>query len=311
MRFENYQFTLRQLQYVVAVAEERSFSRAAERCHVSQPSLSAQVAELEGALRVQLFERDRRGVLLTPPGEELLARARAVLLAASDLGEAATRLVNPLVGTLRLGVIPTVGPYLLADLVPHLAAEFPELEVRWTEDKTPELMKQLRSGELDAALLALESDLGDVERATVLTDDFVVACAPAHRLAASTAPLLASELAGEQVLVLADGHCFGDQAVNLCALAHAGAHTFRATSLSTLAQMASAQVAVTILPRLAVEIENRRASLVIVPFAAPAPHRTIAFVWRPGSPVSVAMRTLAGAARRALGSAASDRSIRG
>src|SRR5215813_2469288 len=141
-----YNFTLRQIQYAVAVAEMMSFRRAAELCHVSQPSLSAQVAELEAALGVPLFERDRRGVLVTAAGQELLARARRVLLEADDLVEAANRFVDPLTGTLRIGVIPTVGPYLLPRVVPSLRESFPRLMLVWIEDKTDVLVRAVNRG---------------------------------------------------------------------------------------------------------------------------------------------------------------------
>src|SRR5215510_15174538 len=158
-----YNFTLRQIQYAVAVADTLSFRRAAERCNVSQPSLSAQVAEMEAALGVPLFERDRRGVLITAAGHELVARARRVLLEADDFIEAAHRFVDPLAGTLRIGVIPTIGPYLLPRVVPVLNKAYPRLMLIWIEDKTEVLVRSVGHGELDAALLALEADLGDLD----------------------------------------------------------------------------------------------------------------------------------------------------
>ena len=143
MRFDHLPLTLRQLQYACAVAEELSFRRAAERCHVAQPSLSAQLAELERGLGITLFERDRRRVLVTAAGAEVLARARALLLAADDLVDAARRRADPLAGALRIGVIPTIGPYLLPDLDPALRRAFPELELRWSEDQTERLVAQV------------------------------------------------------------------------------------------------------------------------------------------------------------------------
>src|SRR6187455_3001119 len=154
-------FSLRQLQYVAAVAETKSFRRAAELCHVSQPTLSAQVAELEGALGVRLFERDRRRVLLTPVGEELVGRARKVLLEAGELSAAATRGRDPLSGTLRLGVIPTIAPYLLPELAAPLRERFPRAALIWIEDKTKKLVAELAAGNLDGAVLALEAEIGD------------------------------------------------------------------------------------------------------------------------------------------------------
>src|ERR1051326_1860543 len=163
MGIRTYNFTLRQLQYVVAVAEMMSFRRAAERCNVSQPSLSAQVADIEAALGVPLFERDRRGVLVTSAGQELVARARRVLVEADDFVEAANRFVDPLAGTLRIGVIPTIGPYLLPRVVPALRKAYSRLTIVWIEDKTETLVRSVSQGNLDAALLALEANVGDLE----------------------------------------------------------------------------------------------------------------------------------------------------
>src|ERR671925_1279283 len=164
---KSFNFTLRQLQYVVAVAEMLSFRRAAERCNVSQPSLSAQVAELETALGFSLFERDRRGVLVTAAGQEIISRARRVLVEADDFVETANRFLDPLAGTLRIGVIPTIGPYLLPRVVPALRKAYPRMMLIWIEDKTEVLVRRVAHGDLDAALLALESDLGDLEHDVV------------------------------------------------------------------------------------------------------------------------------------------------
>src|SRR5215471_5195286 len=158
-----YKFTLRQLQYVVAVAEMMSFRRAAERCNVSQPSLSAQVSEIETALGVPLFECDRRGVLVTAAGQELLSRARRVLVEADDFAESANRLVDPLAGMLRIGVIPTIAPYLLPHVVPALRKAYPQLTFVWIEDKTDTLVRSVGQGNLDSALLALEANIADLE----------------------------------------------------------------------------------------------------------------------------------------------------
>src|SRR6185295_13996998 len=154
---KTYKFTLRQIQYLVAVADTLSFRRAAERCNVSQPSLSAQIAEIESALGVPLFERDRRGVLVTAAGQELVVRARRVLVEADDFVEAAHRFVDPLAGTLRIGVIPTIAPYLLPRVVPALGKAYPRLTLVWIEDKTETLVRSVAHGDLDAALLALEA----------------------------------------------------------------------------------------------------------------------------------------------------------
>jgi len=291
-------FTLRQLQYAVAVAEERSFRRAAQRCRVSQPSLSSQLMQLESSLGARLFERDRRGVLITVAGEELLRRARRILVEADDLGEAATRFGDPLAGTVRVGVIPTVSPYLLPELAPRIRRALPRLRVIWTEERTTSLRAQLEAGELDAAIVALESDLGDVDVAEIGFDPFVVAVGAAHPLARGTRPLRAAELDPAQLLLLTDGHCLRDQAIDACGGVRAGA-PFSATSLSTLAEMVAAGDGVTLLPSLALKTENRRGRMRLRKLVKPAPGRTLAVVWRRGSPAAVAATHIAELARAA------------
>ena len=299
MNLAPHPFTLRQLQYAVAVAETLSFHRAAARCHVSQPSLSAQLAQLEGVLKVKLFERDRRRVLPTVAGVQLVDRARRLLVEADDLVEMAQRVGNPLVGTLRIGVIPTISPYLLPSLTPVVRAHYPKLVTRWIEDKTDALIARLGAGELDAAILALEADIGQVEHETIALDPFVLATPPGHPLGASRKPAAAAELKGENVLLLDDGHCFREQALSFCEKAAAGEMEFRATSLPTLAQMVAAGAGVTLLPALSLEAEARPAGLRVRRFAEPAPHRTIALVWRPRSPLAGPLRKLAAVMRGA------------
>jgi LysR family transcriptional regulator, hydrogen peroxide-inducible genes activator len=292
--------TLRQLQYAVAVADARSFRRAAEACHVAQPSLSAQIAELESALGLRLFERDRRRVLVTPAGEALVERARRVLLDVDDMLQAARGHRDPLAGTLRIGVIPTVGPYLLPEIDPALRAAFPRLQLVWVEDKTESLVQQIERGELDAALLALEADLGELEHAPVGRDHFLLAAAGDHPLARSCGSVRLRDLRGQHVLLLDEGHCLRDQALELCTTAGADELGFRATSLSTLSQMAAAGSAVTLLPEIALDVENRRGVFTIRPFEAPVPYRTIVLAWRRRSSLQDALLALAAAARQAF-----------
>lgn len=284
-------FSLRQLQYAQAVARELSFRRAAERCHVSQPALSSQLAELEQALGVRLFERDRKHVLVTAAGQELLARAERVLLEADALLEAARRAADPLSGSLKLGVIPTVSPYLLPALTPKLKRKLPRLSVMWREEKTETIAALLARGELDGAIVALESELGEVEQLLIAKDEFVLAAPPGHPLAKRGAAS-ALELRDEGVLLLDDGHCFREQALAFCAKARAHELEFRATSLSTLVQMVAGGAGVTLLPSLAVPTETQRAELEIRRLAAP-PSRTLALVHRPSSPVVPALERVA------------------
>lgn len=296
-------FTLRQLQYAVAVAESLSFRKAAGRCHVSQPSLSAQLALLEESLGVQLFERDRRRVLVTTAGRDLLELARRILRETDDLVELARRSGDPLSGRLRIGVIPTISAYLLPRLTAALRLAYPRLTVLWVEEKTELLVRSLERGALDAALVAIEADIGDVEREIIGRDPFVLATPVGHPLGAKASPVKASELKGTSVLLLDDGHCFREQALALCSGAQAHELEFRATSLSTLAQMVAGGAGVTLLPALAVATEATRAELSIRRFAAPAPGRTIALVWRMRSPLGPALRQLASTARAAYGHA--------
>jgi LysR family hydrogen peroxide-inducible transcriptional activator len=291
--------SLRQLQYAVAVADTLSFRTAAERCHVAQPSLSAQLAQLEEALGVRLFERDRRRVLLTAAGRDLVERARRVLREADDLVEAAARAGDPLAGRIGIGVIPTISPYLLPVVAPALRAAYPRLTVGWREDKTATLVAALQAGTLDAALLALEADIGDVEREVIARDPFVLATPPGHPLGATPAPLRIGELKDAPMLLLDDGHCFREQALAACARTRIREDEFRATSLSTLAQMVASGAGVTLLPRLAVSTEAGRAGLRVRPFTDPAPARTIGLVWRRGGALAGALRQVAATMRDA------------
>lgn len=283
MNLSPHPISLRQLQYVVAVADRSSFRRAAEACHVSQPSLSAQIAALESALGVQVFERDRKHVLLTKAGEGLVARARTLLLAADALVDSAKALGDPLSGTVRLGVIPTVGPYLLPEVAPKLRRKFPKLSFEWVEDKTAALLERLERGELDGAVLARMPETRSLPQLALGEDAFVFAAPLNHPLSSRTKPVRLEDLEGEKVLLLDDGHCFRDQALTFCERVGVEEAGFRATSLGTLVQMAAGGAGITFLPALAVPTENRRHALTVRSIAPDAPSRTLAIVWRPHS----------------------------
>ncbi len=295
--------SIRQLQYVVAVAETLGFHRAAERCRVSQPTLSAQIQQLESVLGVTLFERDRRRVLVTRAGEEIVARAKRVLMDVDDLLAAASTVRDPLAGTFRIGVIPTVAPYVLPEISPVLASRFPRLRLVFREEKTADVVRGLQAGELDAGLVARVPELGDLAHADLLEEKFVAALPNAHRLAGRKR-LGLGDLEDEEVLLLDEGHCLRSQALALCSRAGAHEAGLRATSLATLAQMVSAGQGITLLPELAVPVENRRGQLAVRPFTAPAPTRTLALVWRPASPLAPAFEAVADVLRTALRSAA-------
>lgn len=260
---------------------------------MSQPALSAQVALVEEALGVRLFDRDRRRVLLTPAGSELLSRARELLLAADELVLRASQLTEPFTGTIRIGIIPTIAPYLLPEMAPLLKQEYPRLTEIWVEDKTESLMQRLRDGELEGAVVALESKLGEVDHALIGDDAFVLAAPPGHPVTRGKRKIAAGRLDGHSFLLLDDGHCFRDQALEFCSNAGASEMAVRATSLSTLVQMAAAGAGLTLLPSLAIPVENRGGTLHVRRFAGEPPKRTLALVWRPRSAVETTLRALA------------------
>jgi len=292
-------YSLRQLQYLVAVADRGGFRRAAEACSVSQPSLSAQVAQVEGALGVQVFERNARGVRVTAAGEAVLVRARQVLLAAGDLNEAARQQGDPLSGTLRIGVIPTVCPYLLPEVAPALHHALPNLAIVWSEDKTRTLVSQIEDARIDAAIVARDPRVSGLNFAPLGDDPFVLAAAAGHPLVKSASPASPALLDGVTVLLLEDGHCLRDQALAFCGAAGAHEGGLSATGLSTLVQMVGAGAGVTLLPRMAVAVENRRGQLAIRRFKAPAPNRTLGLVWRKGSALARSLTAVAGVVRKA------------
>lgn len=294
--------SLRQLQYIVAVADSGGFRRAADACHVAQPSLSAQVAQAEQALGVQLFERDRRKVRVSAAGAPIVEQARQILVAARDLRELARRLTDPYRGSLSIGVIPTICPYLLPEVTPSLSRAFPDLTIVWSEERTHQLVRQIKEGSLDGAILALEADIGDLEHFELGHDAFVLAAAPEHPLLKSKKPATPEVLHGATVLLLEDGHCFRDQALGICSGAGAREVGYRATSLATLVQMVSASSGVTLLPSLALPVENRRGQLRVRAFARPVPGRTLALAWRRGSAVRTAIENIAHTIRDALSS---------
>lgn len=294
-------FTLRQLQYVVAVADTLSFSKASDHCRVAQPSLSSQIAQVEAALGMRLFERDRRRVLITVAGADFVERARTLLTAADDLVGAARRSADPLSGTLRLGVIPTVAAYALPRITPLIRARHPSLTILWTEDRTSSLRQNLEAGRLEGVLWALEADLGPVDHATVATDPFLLATAAGDPLGQHSGPARLEDLQERDVLLLDDGHCLRDQILSFCARSGLREQAFRATSLATLVQMVASGTGVTLLPELAVATEGSRAELAIRRFVAPEPSRTLVLSWRRRAPIADALALLAGEMREALG----------
>lgn len=277
--------TLRQLEYVAALARHLNFRQAAEACHVSQPSLSAQIQQLETLLGVVLFERDKRTVRATAAGAEMARRAEDVLRLVDDLVDAARACARPLSGPLRLGVIPTVAPYLLPRAVPALRSAWPELRLLLRELQTGPALEQLAHGELDILLLALEAELGDVETVPLFRDRFVAAV-PEDDPLATKESISEADLVDASLLLLEEGHCLRTQALSVCDRAAVDrVEAFGATSLTTLVQMVAQGLGVTLLPEMSVPVETPAApSVVVRPFEGKAPYRTIGLAWRRSSP---------------------------
>ncbi|WP_409482834.1 LysR substrate-binding domain-containing protein [Arsenicicoccus dermatophilus] len=273
---------LRDLEYLVALADERHFGRAAARAYVSQPTLSTQIRKLESELGVDLVERGSRQVLLTAAGEQVVTRARAILAQADDIRDIARSARDPRAGRVRLGVFPTLGPYLLPHVVPGLRRRFPDLELLLTEAKTGELVAQVHAGALDAALMALPVSDETLHTEPLWREDFLLAVPESHRLADPAIPVTSASLAGEELLLLAEGHCLRDQALDVCQATGAGVQSgFQATSLETLRHMVAAGVGTTLLPRLAVSPPTTNPEGVALrELGGETPHRDIALVWR-------------------------------
>lgn len=278
--------TLRQLQYLKLLSEYGSFSRAAEAAHVTQPTLSAGIAELEKILGAPVVERARSGVILTAAGREAAGRAEAILAQAEDLVQAVRAAGQPLSGRFRLGVIPTIAPYMLPRALPALRREFPKLKLFLREDLTGRLVSDLRAGALDAALIALPYDMTGLRWAHV-SDDELLAAAPANHRIAGAARVTARELEGDDLILLEDGHCLRDHALAACGMSPpktSDEEGFAATSLPTLVQMVSSGLGVTFLPAMAVEAGlTEHAQVTVRPLAAKHASREIVIAWRAGS----------------------------
>jgi LysR family hydrogen peroxide-inducible transcriptional activator len=284
--------TLRQLEYAVAVADHGSFHAAARACAVSQPGLSTQIRQLEDSLDVVLFERCKP-VLLTPAGEAIVRRARAILADTRQLQATAQSWSRPFSGPLRLGVIPTIAPYLLPRVLPRVRETYPDWNLELHEGQTEDLVALIERGALDLMLCALEADLGGLVAHPLFADAFVTALPAGHRLARRKR-LRESDLREETILLLSDGHCLHDQVVSVCEWAGGGSElgNFRATSLATLVQMVASGAGVTLLPRLSLGLEERTPDLAFVPFAKPVPARTIGLAWRASSAREAEFRAL-------------------
>ncbi len=284
---------LRALQYFVKLADLRHFSKAAEACFVSQPTLSTQIRKLEEELGVQLVERSPKNIMLTPVGAEIADRARLVLNDIEQIRSVARRSGNPAEGVLCLGLFPTLAPYLLPHVVPTMRRKYPQLRLQLAEEKTDDILRMLRQGELDAALLALPINSEGLEMEVLFEEPFVLALPGDHPLTAKTR-ITMGDLEGAELLLLEEGHCLRDHALEVCSLAHAQERVdFHATSMETLRQMVAAEVGITLMPLLSVKPPiAATGNVVIRRFEDPAPSRTIALVWRASSALSGFLREM-------------------
>ncbi|PYG27185.1 LysR substrate-binding domain-containing protein [Pelagimonas varians] len=276
--------TIRQLRYFESLVRHGHFGRAAEACAVSQPALSVQIKELEENLGGPLFERLPRKVLLTTLGRHLETRARDILKSVDDLGDLARAGQETLAGQLRLGVIPTIAPYLLPQVIHGLTQTLPAVDVHIRETMTPTLIQELTGGGIDAAIVALPISEPSLIEAPLFDEAFVLV----RPIADGNKPLPNRQSLREmKLLLLEEGHCFRDQALSFCAIQPGTAReTLDATSLATLVQMVGSGVGVTLIPEIAIGVETRSAQVAITPFTAPQPSRTIGLIWRRSSPLT-------------------------
>ncbi|MEP7159792.1 MAG: LysR substrate-binding domain-containing protein [Dermatophilaceae bacterium] len=292
---------LRDLEYLVSLADHRHFGRAAAACHVSQPTMSTQIKKLETELKVSLVERGARQVMLTRAGQDVVARARDLLDDAEQIRRIAQASADPESGTLRLGMFPTLAPYLLPHVVGAIRDRFPRLELLLVEEKSPELIERLKLGSLDAAVLALPVIEDSLSSVPLFREDFLLALPSGHPLADLPEPLSVDILAGQELLLLEDGHCLRDQALAVCSLAGGKERSgFRATSLETLRHMVATGGGITLLPELSVSppvIAHPR--LVLRRLEHPAPHRDLALVRRASHVDPSLIEDLAAVIRRA------------
>jgi LysR family hydrogen peroxide-inducible transcriptional activator len=275
---------LKDLRYLVAVADCGHFGQAAERCFISQPTLSAQLKKLEEYLGVQLIERQPRGATLTQAGEQIVARARLILSASDEVITIAQTYRDPLSGRLKVAMIPTVGPYVLPQVAPAVHRQMPRLDLLLFEYQTATMLEKIQTGEIDVGVLALPVEIEGLASRRLYDEDFNVALPAQHRLA-QQASVRISDLEDESLLLLEEGHCLRDQALEVCSrISVHERQDFRATSLETLRQMVAAGAGVTLMPELASggAYGNAR-GVVIRPLVRPTPHRQIGAVWRKSS----------------------------
>ncbi len=293
--------TLRQLEFLCAIADQGSFSKAAESCHVTQPTLSAAIKEIEGLLGVQLIERESRGASMTQAGEAAVERARSILSDTADLVSVARQAGAPLSGSFRLGAIPTIAPFLLPRTLKALRKAHPGLKLYLREDQTERLIEALRARKLDAALIALPWDASGIVTMELADDEFVLVAPSDHTLVHQD-ELNSNDLVDEDVLLLEDGHCLRDHALSVCRLPNKrGGADVTATSLPTLVHMVAGGLGVSLLPKLAVDAGvTSGADVELRPFKTPMIGRRIGIAWRAGSPREAEAQMIGDIVRGAL-----------
>ena len=275
--------TMKQLQYLVALADTQHFGRAAQRCYIAQSTLSAGIRALESVLGIAIAERSNRHVLITRVGLQIAERARALLRDAEEVMEMARAGRSPMTGEMRLGVIPTIGPFLLPRVLPVLRDRFPDLTIYLREEQTAPLLARLEEGELDLALIALPYETEDLSIDVILKDEFLFACHRTHALACADEVSLEA-LAGEQLMLLAEGHCLRGHTLDACGVGDTKARAqFEASSLHTLVQMVAAGIGVTLIPRLAVDARVIQGTGISLSRLAVPASRDIGLAWRPTS----------------------------
>jgi LysR family hydrogen peroxide-inducible transcriptional activator len=272
--------SLKQLEYLVALADTLHFGKAAQRCNITPSTLSAGIRDLENVLGVSLAERSKRSVLMTPVGGQIACRARQLLLDAEDVMELAAASQDPMSSDITLGVIPTVSPFLLPAVLPRLAVRYPRLKLYLREEQTPDLLAKLREGEIDVALIALPFDTRGLTSKVLFSDAFEFACNE-HHPAAGNASVSVNSLVDQPLMLLEEGHCLRGHALEACQLPQGEQRSqFEATSLHTLVQMVGAGMGVTLLPKLAINAGiTAGTSVKLIPLSVPA-SRQVGLVWR-------------------------------
>jgi LysR family hydrogen peroxide-inducible transcriptional activator len=291
--------TIRQLRYLEALARHGHFGRAAEECSISQPAMSMQIKAFEEELGAELFERGGRQARLTSFGEEVALRARDIVRAVDELEDFARASRHGMAGRLRIGVIPTVAPYLLPGLLARLKEAYGGLDIHIRETLTPKLIQELNEGRLDLAIVAIPATEASLTETPLLTEPFVLV---RPRKDAAEPPPGRDELRDMRVLLLEEGHCFRDQALSFCQGAPAlpARDILDASSLSTLVQMVDAGMGVTLIPEMAIAVETRSAAVSIVRFKDPQPRRTIGMVWRKTNPLAKQFAELCDTVRQSV-----------